>query len=214
MRPPQQARSRESAATVLRATRRLLAARSFDDVSITEILRQSGHSAGRFYARFSGKEALFEELCRTLVAEERAVVRSELAAWPSLAVTERSRRFVGLVARLATAHRSLHRSLLLRLWRNPGRHAGLVKRFHDPDFDRAVLVALDVGGRARGRRGPGDVRWAIETVADSCRHQFLFGRFARSGPDDVKARGYLAFLARLIEQALVVDSRSTRGPRR
>lgn len=188
-------------ARVLDATRSLLATRTFDDLAIGEILQASGQSAGAFYARFSGKEALLEALClEASTAEQRDAVH-ELQSWARLGSRERGQRFVHLVARLAVANRQLSRTLLLRVWRDPARHARLAEQVTDPEFEARVLRAL-TGPRRASRAATTDLRWAVEAVIDSCRHQFLFGRFAHARPDEPAPRAYLGSLGRVVARAL------------
>lgn len=60
--PPRQARSRDTQNRILLATRALLGDRSFEDITVTDIVRQSRSSVGAFYARFRDKDGLLDHM--------------------------------------------------------------------------------------------------------------------------------------------------------
>ncbi len=62
VRPPLQARSRETLDRIVEATREVLAERGQDAVTVKEVVRRSGTSVGSFYHRFSSKEDLLRYL--------------------------------------------------------------------------------------------------------------------------------------------------------
>ena len=55
---PLQERSRETADRFAAAAEDLLRDRSFEEISIQDIVRRAGRPTGSFYARFASKEAL------------------------------------------------------------------------------------------------------------------------------------------------------------
>lgn len=59
---PRQDRSRRTLESIVEATEKLLERRSFEEISIAEIVLRSGSSTGSFYARFPTKEALLPAL--------------------------------------------------------------------------------------------------------------------------------------------------------
>lgn len=59
---PRQDRSRRTLGAIVEATEKLLERRSFEEISIAEIVLKSGSSTGSFYARFPTKEALLPAL--------------------------------------------------------------------------------------------------------------------------------------------------------
>jgi AcrR family transcriptional regulator len=60
--PPLQARSLRSFDAILDAAEMLLRDRSFEQITISDIVRASGVSTGSFYARFASKEAMLPVL--------------------------------------------------------------------------------------------------------------------------------------------------------
>lgn len=69
IRPPVQDRSQRTLERLLDATERLLEQRSFEDVSVQQIVRAARSSVGSFYARFPTKYALFQALHERYVRE-------------------------------------------------------------------------------------------------------------------------------------------------
>lgn len=182
----------------LQVTLELLAERSFDDISISEILERSGQSAGQFYARFASKEAVFQELCRRFEAGVQDRVEAEMIGWAGLPLAERVRRLVRLVAILNVENRPVLRSMLLRVWRDPGGHERLAKEVRNERFERLLLEQL----RAEGADGCGataderSVRGAMEIIAAACRHELLFGPLARAEIDDRRIEELVDLLTR------------------
>lgn len=66
--PPKQARSRRSYERILDATAELLADRSFDEITVDEIVERAGYTKGAFYHRFDGKDVLLRHLVARLTA--------------------------------------------------------------------------------------------------------------------------------------------------
>lgn len=76
VREPRQARSQETFERFLTATRELLAERSFEEITVSDIVRGADRTVGSFYARFDDKYAVLHELiCRTY-DRVRMVVRA------------------------------------------------------------------------------------------------------------------------------------------
>lgn len=184
---------------VLDATLELMSSRSFDDLSISEILDRADQSAGQFYARFGSKEAVFRELCRRFEAGVRDRVEEEIGRWDGLGLPERVRRLVTLVAALNVENRPILRSMFLRIWREPGRHDRIAGEIGSEGFDRLILRELWPGSDGgspppeRERR----VRWAMEVVAVTCRHELLFGALHDAVMDDPRVDELLDVLTRL-----------------
>lgn len=209
IRRPRQERSRRSLQGVLDATRELLAEKTFDELSITEILARSGQSTGRFYARFSGKEAVFQELCRRFESQVQEQVAEEVARWEGLPLATRVERLVRLVAMLNVENRPILRSMLLRVWREPGGHSRLAGEVRDEGFEELLLQGLRVGGRDGRRPAPTEraVRWAVEIVSVTCRHELLFGGLFDAEMDDPRVEEMLAVLTGLALHGLTGEAR-------
>ncbi len=73
---PRQARSQETFERFLSATAELLAERSFDDITVTDIVKRADRTVGSFYARFDDKYAALHELVEQSYEHIRSVVRA------------------------------------------------------------------------------------------------------------------------------------------
>lgn len=73
---PRQARSQETFDRFLGATADLLAERSFDDITVTDIVKRADRTVGSFYARFDDKYAVLHELVERSYEHIRSVVRA------------------------------------------------------------------------------------------------------------------------------------------
>lgn len=72
--PPQQTRSRETMSQILDAAARILESKSFEELTIAEVVQQAGTSVGAFYGRFKDKEGLLHALDERFFADfERGV---------------------------------------------------------------------------------------------------------------------------------------------
>lgn len=209
IKPPQQERSRRSMNEALDATLELLEERSFDELSIARILDRAGQSAGQFYARFSGKEALFLELCRRFENRVRDRVAGELADWRHLERRERMRRLVELIAALNIENRPLLRSLFLRLWRDPGGHRRMAREIASESFDALMLRELRRGDEAEGSAGIDEpaARLVLEVVAATCRHELLFGSLYDAAIGDQRLQELVDLLTRLVIDELGAGER-------
>ena len=85
--PPLQQRSKDTLDAISNATKKLLRTRSFTELTIQDIVKEAGSSAGSFYARFKGKRALLHylhgELAEAWVQQIRDfVASSEISEMP------------------------------------------------------------------------------------------------------------------------------------
>jgi AcrR family transcriptional regulator len=135
VRPPRQARSRETLVRILDAAEDLLARKSFDDLSVSEIVRAAGSSVGSFYSRFRDKDALLEALRERMAQEALATIDPALepARWEGASLAEISRECTAFVVRVYRSRAALNRALLVRGATDPafGRRAAEVRgRLH------------------------------------------------------------------------------------
>lgn len=101
VRPPQQARSRETLDRILDAAEALVAEKGFDDTPISEIVRRAGSSVGAFYTRFDDKNALLHALYDRYLEQATATADDALdpARWESSRIPE----ILGSVVRFLVA---------------------------------------------------------------------------------------------------------------
>jgi AcrR family transcriptional regulator len=102
--PPKQARSRRSYHRILDATADLLADRSFDAITVDEIVARAGYTKGAFYARFDSKASLLRHLVTRLTDGALAAWAGFLdpAAWEGVPLREVVEAFVDRMAAIYT----------------------------------------------------------------------------------------------------------------
>jgi len=74
IRPPRQARSRETLERLLDASEAVIGEKGFADAGVADIAARAGCSTGAFYRRFRDKAALIEALLERLTVEFRATL--------------------------------------------------------------------------------------------------------------------------------------------
>jgi AcrR family transcriptional regulator len=116
LRPPKQDRSQQTLNRILGAASQVLEEKSFDDATLSEIVRRAGVTTGAFYARFAGKESLLWALEEQLYADARKALEELLAPERpvGLGVSELIHEILRVFARLYREHRGAARALTLR----------------------------------------------------------------------------------------------------
>ncbi len=110
-RKAKQERSRRTLGKLLDATEELLDEKTFEEVTVQEIVARAGSSIGSFYARFPHKEALREALHVRYLDDIVAVTGQELdpANWEGCDLGTRARAFIGGVVEVCRKRRGLMR---------------------------------------------------------------------------------------------------------
>ena len=112
---PQQTRSRRTMQNILDAAAALLDDKSFNEISINEIVARAGCSVGAFYGRFQDKDALLqaldEEYFRELLDRVQAAILDQEHA--TLDLPEIIRRLVQALYEVLDRRRGLMRTLIL-----------------------------------------------------------------------------------------------------
>lgn len=70
--PAKQERSRKTRDALLAAGWKLLASRSWDEITVGDIVKAAGYSVGSFYTRFADKDAFFDGLAAEWIERSRA----------------------------------------------------------------------------------------------------------------------------------------------
>lgn len=116
IRPPQQARTRESLNRLLDVAESLIAKNGFDSTGIVEIAQHAGSSVGGFYRRFRDKEALLHALHERFCEEARATADAALdpARWDGTPTAEVLTEFSAFLVQIYRERAGLLRAFLLR----------------------------------------------------------------------------------------------------
>ena len=121
IRPRRQKRSRASFDRMLDAAETLLGDRSFDELTIADVVRRAKSSVGAFYTRFSNKDALLDALYQRHQEQAIATMERHLAPeqWESASVEQIVTQIVAFAVRFHRTHRGLLRALVLRGYQKP-----------------------------------------------------------------------------------------------
>lgn len=182
VRAPRQKRSEATLTRLVEATRRLLAEKPFDDITINEIVVEAEASVGAFYARFGDKEALLEHLKEAVAREAADDTERTLASrdWESAPLEILAREYVHGLVRQHRAHTGTLRALASR--KLSARAAG----------DRADSVVIqptllaDLIRRRRSEIGHPNpdvaVHLGLSMVTSAVRDRVLFPELSAGGP--------------------------------
>ena len=117
MRAPQQARSQRTLERVLSAGAEVFAERSYEGLTVAEVCRRAGVSAGTLYTRFEGKDALIRAIHDHVMVQLSAEI-AELYApseeWDRLPTLEFTERAVRLLVEHFRTHDRIIRAVVLR----------------------------------------------------------------------------------------------------
>lgn len=115
VRPPRQARTRQSLDRMLDAAEHLVAARGFADAGVVEIARRAGSSVGGFYRRFRDKQGLLQALHERFCEEARATADAALdpARWSGASTAEIMRQFSAFLLQIYREREGAFRAFLL-----------------------------------------------------------------------------------------------------
>jgi AcrR family transcriptional regulator len=116
IRPPQQARTRQTLGKLLDAAEALVAEKGFDDAGIVEIAQRAGSSVGGFYRRFHDKQGLLHAMHERFCEEARATADAALdpERWADSTTAEIVPEFVEFLVRIFREREGLFRSFLMR----------------------------------------------------------------------------------------------------
>ena len=126
--PPLQQRSQDTLDAISRATRKLLKSRSFRDLTIADIVKEAGSSAGSFYARFKGKQDLLHYLHEEQAASSIQQLEAYISTSGDKLVTP-VELAEGLVPDMVRSH--IENRGIIR--------ATLVESLDDPGFGRRAM---------------------------------------------------------------------------
>jgi AcrR family transcriptional regulator len=202
VRPPQQARSRETLDRILEAAEALAAEKGFADAPVSEIVRRAGSSVGAFYARFPDKQALLHALYERFLAQAIATADDALdpARWEGAGIPELLDEVVRFLVDIYRERRGLMRAFVLRQHTDPDIQARRERLSHYVSDKLAALLLARRGEIAH----PDPERAAafgLALVFSTLDNVILFGEL-RSGSlalSDAElaaelTRAYLAYL--------------------
>lgn len=87
---------------ILRAARRLFAARGYEDITMAELAKAAGVSTGSIYTHFGGKEALFLAVVEHFVDELILAIRTAWTRFPPGLERTAAGQYAGVLGSLAS----------------------------------------------------------------------------------------------------------------
>lgn len=206
---PLQERSRETADRFAAAAEDLLRDRSFEEISIQDIVRRAGRPTGSFYARFASKEALLpfiylryhEDLERVFAA------RMERVDWAALDFRGAVATLIDVLVAMYLDQRWLIRAISLFARAHPEALPGdLIERRR-----RVYEPAIKALALHRSRIGHDDPETAIRTgifmVSSVAREKLLFGDAPLSRITPISPKALRVELARMLFSYLSPEPR-------
>lgn len=202
VRPPQQARSRETLDRILDAAETLVSEKGFEDAPVAEVVRRAGSSVGAFYARFRDKDGLIHALYERFLEQATATADDALdpARWEGAGIAEVLDSVVRFLVHIYREQERLIRAFVLRNHTHPEFQARQERLSH---YVSERLAALVLARREEIAHPDPEraVRFGITQIFSTVEAAILFGEL-RSGAlvlsDEHLAveltRAYLAYL--------------------
>jgi AcrR family transcriptional regulator len=120
--PIRQSRSEATFHALIKAGRRALDAKSFDEMTIEDIARAASTSVGAFYGRFANKEAFFAAIQEITVKDIEAQLEAQLTQ-PEIEDAS-DEKFLEAIARLSVAVFRAHRGLYIASFKHASARPG------------------------------------------------------------------------------------------
>lgn len=175
--PPAQKRSRETIDRFAEAAEDLLRARSFEQITVQDIVKIAGRPIGSFYARFGSKEALLPYLYQRYHdgLEDLYAARFRRIDWEALDLEDAIGEVVDLLLGLYTERRWLLRALALFARMHPDVLPEDVVEQRRRVFERPVDALLPHRSRIRHPDPSAAIRFGVFLVSSVARDKLLFG---------------------------------------
>jgi len=175
--PPAQERSRETVDRLVEAVEVLLRTRTFEEISVQDIVRRSGRSVGSFYARFGGKDALLPHLYQRYHDRLEASLQPRLnrLEWASLDLPETVAALVDFIVSTYDERRGLLRVLALFARTRPDALPADVVAHRRRIYEPLVRILLRHRERIPHADPEAAARFGLFLVSSVAREKILFG---------------------------------------
>lgn len=145
--PTRQARSGATFQALIRAGRRALDAKTFDQMTVSEIARAARASVGAFYGRFANKEAFFSAIQEITVAGIEAQLEARLACPEVEAGSDAE--FLATVAEFTVSVFREHRGLYIASFKHASTRPGAWSPIRRLGYSVSGQFAAKLGPRLR-----------------------------------------------------------------
>jgi AcrR family transcriptional regulator len=179
---PAQERSRETMTRFAEAAEALLREKSFEEISIQDIVRRARRPIGSFYARFGSKDALLPYLYDRYDESLEAYFKSRIArvTWDALDFPAAMAAAVDLLTGMYDERRWLLRALVLFARLRPEALPDDVVERRRLVFDPLVLTLARHRRKIRHADPEAALRFGIFMVSSVLREKLLFGHAPHS----------------------------------
>jgi AcrR family transcriptional regulator len=208
VRPPQQARSARTLTRIGQAITYLLTRKSYDEITVQEIVQRAGTSVGSFYARFSGKDSLLSWLEEHYFRASRQAIAEELdpAKWEGVPLPDLIARVTRRYLSFLREHEALLRPIALENRRNPdgivARHA---RPLNEATYERLTQLLLARREEIRHPDPAFAARFGLSLVF-AASHELILFRASRLHPIAISDDRLAAELTRAFLGVLGVTS--------
>lgn len=200
VRQPKQERSRESLRRIYSAANDLLAARTFDQITVAEISDLSHVSIGSIYQRFRGKDDLLWTLYDAYIDEAADRIDEMSRKRSEEDLHSRLQEVVITTCELFRSHRGIVRSLLLMYRQSPERVPKSLLRRVESVYE---VMRHFIAESSPPATTDDTMRFALALVLAATRERILFSDFpgvsSSRRADRVFSRRLARAVARLIE---------------
>jgi len=154
--PARQARSEATFLALIKAGRKALDAKTFDQMTIGQIARAAKASVGAFYGRFADKEAFFTAIQEITVADIEAELAAQLAQ-PRVAAASDA-QFLAAIARFTVAVFRRHRGLYVASFKHSSTRPGAWSPIRHLGYNASGLFAARLTPRLQRLGKPASER--------------------------------------------------------
>ena len=204
VRDPLQLRSRETLERLAAATERLLEERTFEEITIGDILREARCSSGSFYARFAGKDALLPYLYERYDALLRPRIEARLASapWREMTFREACAALVHAMVEMYLERRNLMRALALYARTHPEAFSDAFLQQRREVQELPLEILQPFIDRIPHPSPQAALRMGLFVVASAAREKLLFGEAPHAAVTPVTVQGMERELAHVLHSYL------------
>jgi AcrR family transcriptional regulator len=173
---PRQLRGRQTRQRILDAAQKLLLHKSFEEISVAELVRESKASVGSYYHFFDSKQSmlapLYDRYDRALTIGSERILDS--ARWRGRSLRHRVTRVIRYTLRLYRVERGLMRALALHARSHPDEVTMEQQGHRAALYDRVTNLLLECRAEITHPEPESAIRLGLLFVGAASRDRILF----------------------------------------
>lgn len=195
---PKQARSEATLRKILDAAEMLLEEKTFDKISIAELMKRACLQVGTFYTRFKTKEDLLPYLYEMYDQglEKDTTGFLEPDNWRGLALAERVERLVRLCVKTYRARRGLWRAIILYAYTHPGAITSNYRKRRRRMIQKIASLLLECRSEISHPDPSAAVEFGLTFVMATCKDKILLEEASRGITAKISDKRLIAELTR------------------